>query len=231
MRVLIIEDEARIAQRIERMLRELLATNLVALAVCDSLTMGKAHLSAHQIDLLFLDLNLNGEDGFEMLKSVTAEAFHTIIISAYKEKAITAFEYGVLDFIGKPFDKDRLALALAKFNQSQRTLTTTKFLSVKNKGNIYLIKTEEVNFIKGADIYTEIQLLDGRTFLHDKSLERLENLLPHSFIRIHKSYLVPIAQFDKINVQSGGKYSLLLKSGHQLPIGRSRYEQVKSTWH
>ncbi len=64
------------------------------------------------IDVLFLDLNLNGKDGFDLLKTSVSGAFHVIIISAHTEQALKAFEYGVLDFVGKPFNKERLARAL-----------------------------------------------------------------------------------------------------------------------
>ena len=228
MRILIIEDEARIAARIERFVREILGHSLTSLTYCDAVASGIEHIRTHEIDLLFLDLNLNGRDGFEVLKNVVAEPFHTIVISAYTDKAITAFEYGVLDFIAKPFAIERVKQALdrggSKLATTQQTL---KFLAIKTLGIIRLIPIEDVLFVQGADVYSELHLRNGTTALHDKSLEKLAQLLPASFERIHKSYLADSRFFDKIHIQSGGRYMLQLTSGHQLPVGRTRYEQIK----
>ena len=86
MKILIVEDEARIARRLKRMCNEFFGGSVESIQVCESLVQALTYLSAHEIDLLLLDLNLNGEDGFELLQRVTACAFHTIIISAYTEK-------------------------------------------------------------------------------------------------------------------------------------------------
>lgn len=228
MNILIIEDEARIAGRIERISRDVLRGNAGNITIRDSLQEGIDFILAHPIDLLFLDLNLNGEDGFDVLRKVVSESFHTIIISAYKEKAILAFEYGVLDFIPKPFDQARLAQAFQRIsNHEKQEEKGLRFLAVKKNGNILLIDINELLYVKGAGIYTELHLKNGRKELHDKSLEKLEQLLPDSFGRIHKSYLVEMAQIQEIIVQSGSKYMILLKNGELLPIGRTRYKLLK----
>lgn len=232
MRILIIDDEARIAARIERFVRELLGSSLTSLARCDSIELGIEHIRRYGIDLLFLDLNLNGQDGFDVLKSVVAESFHTIVVSAYTDKAITAFEYGVLDFIGKPFAIERLKQALDRVSLKSATLQSSlKFLAVKTRGQIRLIPVEDVLFVKGAGVYAELHLHNGSKALHDKTLEKLAQLLPDSFDRIHKSYLADSRYFAGIHIQSGGRYTLQLTNGQQLPIGRSRYEQLKQYFH
>lgn len=228
MRILIIEDEGRIAKRIERMTRSFFEENLSGLAVCDSLQKGLAYIEDHTIDLLLLDLNLNGENGFDILESVVAGSFHTIIISAYTDKAIMAFAYGVLDFVPKPFDEARLGLAFKRITASViKPESSLNFLAVKKAGNLRLIDIHELLYIKGAGIYSELHLKSGKQELHDKSLDMLEQLLPASFERIHRSYIVPMEQAERIIVQSGSKYSLLLKNGELLPIGRLRYKDLK----
>lgn len=157
-----------------------------------------------------------------------AESFHTIVISAYTDKAITAFEYGVLDFIAKPFTLERVKQALDRIGLRLAPVQPPlKFLAVKMRSQIRLIPLEEVLFVQGAGIYSELHLHNGSRVLHDKSLERLSQLLPAGFERIHKSYLADSRYFAGIHIQSGGRYTLQLTTGHQLPIGRSRYEQLK----
>jgi DNA-binding LytR/AlgR family response regulator len=175
-----------------------------------------------------LDLNLNGEDGFDILKNFVVRSFQTIIISAYTDKAITAFNYGVLDFVPKPFDEIRLAQAFTRFTTPGKELgRDIQYLAVKKGKTIKLISIKDILYIKGAGIYTELHLSDGRIELHDKSLESLEKLLPPTFERIHKSFILCWNEADKLLVEPGGKYSMLLKNGKMLPVGRSKYKEIR----
>lgn len=227
MKILIIEDEARIARRIERMTRDFF-NNDVEILVCDAVENGLNIISQNAIDLLLLDLNLNGEDGFDVLQNVVSQSFQTIIVSAYTDKAIMAFNYGVLDFVPKPFDENRLAQAFRRFTTSEKKdRGEIKFLAVKKAKTIKLIEIQHIRYIKGAGIYTELHLSNGKIDLHDKSLESLEKLLPPLFERIHKSYIICWTEAEKLVVEAGGRYNILLKNGELVPVGRSKYKQIK----
>lgn len=231
MNILIVEDESRVAKRIERMTRDIFGSDLESLTHTNTLHEALAHIETRSLDLVLLDLNLNGEDGFDLLTTAVSGAFHTIVISAYKDQAIRAFEYGVLDFVPKPFNQDRLEQA---FN---RTITKDKIepnkikvLAIKKRNRIQLIPLEDLLYIKGAGAYTELFLADGKKELHDKSLEKLELLLSNSFERIHKSYLVKMSEVKEIIVASGSKYMAELKNGTLIPIGRTKYKEIKAKW-
>lgn len=231
MNILIVEDETRIAKRIERMTREILGATLQSLTHIDTLGAALTFIEENPLDLVLLDLNLNGEDGFDLLATAVSGAFHTIIISAYKEQAITAFEYGVIDFVPKPFNQERLEQAFLRVTAPENTADhTAKYLAVKKRQRIQLIPIEEVMYIKGAGAYAELFLRDGKKELHDKSLEKLEQLLSDPFERIHKSYLVRLSEIKEIIVASGSKYMAELKNGDQIPIGRTKYKEVKGKW-
>ena len=230
MKLLIVEDEARIARRLERMTREILGDQLTDLQRMEDLEEAIEFLEHNEIDLLLLDLNLNGQNGFELLRQANAYAFHTIIISAYKEQAITAFEYGVLDFVPKPFDQHRLEKALLRITQLESIDKGIKFLAVKKRQSVRLIEIDSIRYIKGADIYAKLHLADGSTALHNKSLDRLGQILPNSFERIHKSYLVSMREAKELVIQPGGKYQLRLQDGELLPIGRTRFKDLKQRW-
>ena len=105
-----------------------------------------------------------------------------------------------------------------------------KVLAVKKRGRIQLIPIENILYIKGAGTYTELFLIDGTKQLHDKSLEKLEQLLSHFFERIHKSYLVKMSEIREIIVESGSKYMAELKNGVIIPIGRTKYKAIKAKW-
>lgn len=233
MKILIIEDEQVIANRLLRMTRTYFGTTLDKIDHCDSLPEGLEFIKQHKIDLLLLDLNLNGEDGFDVLKNVLSQSFHTIIVSAYKNKAIDAFEYGVLDFVPKPFNEKRLSQALSRITHKtpeDSNVGTIKFLSIVKRGTQHLLELKRLKYIKGARVYTEIYLKDGGKEIHNKSLDALVQLLPANFERIHKSYIVDMKEVTEFKAESGGKYTAMLKSGDELPVSRSKYKPLKTKY-
>jgi DNA-binding LytR/AlgR family response regulator len=231
MNILIIEDESRIAKRIERMTRDFFSTTLQSIKCIDTLNHAQEFIKNNALDLVLLDLNLNGESGFEILSTAVSGSFHTIIISAQKDQALSAFEHGVLDFVPKPFSQNRLELAFNRAIQKEKSdVVNTKFLAIKKRGNINLLSVDDLVYIKGAGVYTELYLINGKKELHDKSLEKLEQLLPNTFERIHKSYLVKMSEVKEIIIKSGSKYMAELKNGEYLPIGRTKYKDLKAKW-
>lgn len=231
MKVLIIEDESRIAKRVERMTRDILGSNLSSLAVINTLHEGLSFIEENSLDLVLLDLNLNGEDGFDLLARTVSGAFHTIVVSANTDQALRAFEYGVIDFVPKPFNQDRLEQAFNRVvSESKDQLHSVKYLSVKKRQTILLVPIEEVVYAKGAGSYSELILRNGSKELHDKSLEKLEQLLSPLFERIHKSYLVKMTELKEVKVSSGSKYLAALKNGELIPIGRTKYKDLKEKW-
>lgn len=231
MNILIVEDESRIAKRVERMTREILGNALRSLTLINTLHEAEAFIKKNSLDLVLLDLNLNGDDGFDLLTTAVSGSFHTIIISANKDQAITAFEYGVLDFVSKPFNQDRLEQAFNRVLKKEETENNQiKVLAVKKRGQIQLIPIDDVLYIKGAGAYSELILNTGKKELHDKSLEKLEKLLVPSFERIHKSYLVKQSEIKEIIVESGSKYSAKFSNGESIPIGRTKYKDLKAKW-
>ncbi len=231
MNILIVEDEARIAKRIERMTREILGSDLQSLSHIATLDEALKFMDNNELDIVMLDLNLNGDNGFDLLTTTISKSFHTIVISAYREQAITAFEYGVLDFVPKPFNRERLEEALQRVRTKEPSAEdTVKYLAVKKRHKIQLLSIADVIYLKGAGAYSEIFLVDGTKELHDKSLEKLEQLLSPAFYRIHKSYLVKMSEIREITVASGSKYMAELRNEAIIPIGRTKYKDLKGKW-
>ncbi|MFC1493134.1 LytR/AlgR family response regulator transcription factor [candidate division KSB1 bacterium] len=226
--IVIAEDEPLVAERIERLTKEILKEKLTKILVKNSLPDAMDYIFEHPVDLLLLDLNLHGKDGFELLKHAVSGSFHTIIISAHTEKAIEAFEYGVLDFLGKPFTIERLEAALSRFeNIDTKNKYPTKYIAVRKNGKLLLIEVDKITFVRGAGIYSEIILRDGTIELHDKSLNNLDTILPSNFQRIHRSYIVNIQSAKSFSSLGGSKYSLQLLNGEVLPVSRNKYKEVK----
>lgn len=227
--ICIVEDEPLIAKRIERIAKELLENKITKIVIKHSLDEAKHYLFEHEIDLLLLDLNLNGESGFELLKLAVSGSFHTIIISAYSEKAIEAYEFGVLDFLSKPFTQERLQKSFDRFeNIDGKNQFPTKYIAVRKNEKLVLLKVDEIIYIKGAGIYSEIKLKNGDLEIHDKSLNRLCTILPSQFVRSHKSYIVNLECVQNFVSHGGSKYDLVLSSDEILPVSRTKYKELKN---
>lgn len=229
MKILIVEDEDLIAQRLARLSRQIVGHKLQQLTVLPTLEAAELYLKSNTIDLLLLDLNLNGKDGFQLLKNLTAHAFHTVIVSAYTEKAIEAYEFGVLDFVSKPFNEIRLSKAFDRyFDVDYRALYPTRYLACKSRGRIELIPVADLLFCSGADHYVSLVLGQGEEKLYDKPLHQLIRLLPPSFLRVHKSYIVNLDKVGPLQVRPGGRYHFQLSDQLEVPVSRSGYKLLKS---
>jgi DNA-binding LytR/AlgR family response regulator len=229
MRVLIIEDEPLIARRLERFCREILGDRLETLRVAAEFDDAGARLDREPVDVVLLDLNLNGRDGLELLKAGVAGSFHTIIVSACTEQALKAFEFGVIDFVPKPFTRERLAQALARVTERHgRAAGAAKYLAVRKHGRVELVPVDRVLFVQGAGAYAELVLDDGTRELHDKTLDGVHALLPPVFARIHKSYVVRLSAVKALHVQEGSHYEAELRNGLRLPVGRTRYRELRA---
>ncbi|MEM6782232.1 MAG: LytTR family DNA-binding domain-containing protein [Bacteroidota bacterium] len=226
MHVLIVEDERIIAQRLRRLLGDLAGSEITHIDVAPTLAEAQSLLGATPPDVVFLDLNLHGDDGFDLLRDVVAGAFHTVVVSAHTERALEAFEVGVLDFVPKPFGKDRLALTLDRL-RGARAAHPAATLAVRSPGRIELVPIADIAHVHAADSYAELVLRDGSVRVHAKSLERLLVLLPPSFVQIHRAYLVRLNDIVQLRVRPGSRYSAVLASGAEFPVGRTRVDALR----
>ena len=227
MKILIVEDEPLITKRLIRVVQDYFSTRLILLEQVDEVDEALQYLQKTPFDLLLLDLNLYGQDGFEILRRTCAEACHCIIVSAYADKAIQAFEYGVLDFVAKPFTEERLHKALQRFDQQEHLVRATQQLAIKKIGRIQLLAVADIDYIQADGHYTQIHMSDGSVHLHEKSFERLLSLLPNNFQRTHRSFAINILNLVRINIGSGGKYSIDSLFSEGLPLSRNYYVLLK----
>jgi DNA-binding LytR/AlgR family response regulator len=228
MRLLIVEDEEMVARRLERLLGEILAGRTFHLQRVSSVTEARGVLEEGRIDVLFLDLNLNGRNGFQILADAASRSFQTVVVSAHEEQAIRAFEYGVTDFVPKPFTEARLRLALDRVaERAPVQREALRYLAVRRAGEVRPIRLEEVAYLQGAGDYAEIHCRDGSTHLHDKSLTELERLLPATFLRVHRSYVVHLAYVRGLRSEPGTRYALRLSTEEEIPVSRTRVAALR----
>ena len=228
MRILCIEDEVSVANRIVRLTKEILGNDLSSIKQFDTLDDADDYLQQTPTDILLLDLNLHGADGFDLLSQTLSRSFHTIIISANTDRAIEAFQLGVIDFIPKPFSKERLEEAFSRVLGTARS-GQMKYISVKKRDELIRIPIKDILYIKGADNYSELFFADQSSVLHDKALSKLTQLLPSNFVRTHKSYIARLDLAKSIKTLTGPKYMLLYdnESKIEVPISRSKLDEIR----
>lgn len=228
MRILIVEDELPIAEDILFLVKDILKQQISSIHIETTLGNAQEYIRTHIVDVLLLDLNLNSKDGFQLLKQTVSKSFHTIVISANTDRAIEAFEYGVLDFIPKPYSRERIEAAFMRIHSTHALDGhSLKYITVKRGYEIQVIPIEEIKYFKSANIYVELHLKDKQIAFCDKAMKTLAPLLPSNYLRIHKSYIVNMETIEKLQTLGGGLYRVLLKSGDILPVSRQRIKLVK----
>jgi two-component system, LytTR family, response regulator LytT len=225
MNVLIVEDEAPAARRLQRLTASCLGAKLKTLECVESVEAARLALARTVFDLVLLDLDLGGADGFEIIRGVP-NAPRVVVVSARVDRAIDAFDNAVVDFVTKPVSEERLARALEKALMPA-PLRREQNLVVRSAGRIDLAPASEIVALSGADDYVEITLADGRRFLHDARLDDLEKRLPAGFVRVHRSHIVNAAHVRTIRTLQGGRRVLDVAGGAEIPISRRRITEVE----
>jgi DNA-binding LytR/AlgR family response regulator len=226
MRVVIVEDEIVVARRLERLVREALGEALEHVDLCIDLGVAVKALDRGEGAVLLLDLDLGGRDGFELLRRAVAEPFQTVVVSANTDRAVEAFELGVVDFVPKPFTLERIAKALQRVRNGRREARAA-YLAVTLAGRVDLVAVDSVLAIHGADDYSELETADGGRHLHKKTLSQLESLLPPEFARVHRSHIVNLRHAKGLASESGARRVVILSNGTAVPVGRAYGERLR----
>ena len=236
-KTLIIDDEPLALELVKEYLSAYPEFDLVA--TCPNAYEGIKAIQEHQPDLIFLDVQMPKITGFEMLELLD-DPPAVIFTTAYDEYALQAFEAHALDYLLKPFSKERFSKALSKYLKQgavkeQREVAkglsnmggTAQRVVLKVKNEIKIIPFPDIRYLEANDDYVNIYTHEGK-FLKNKTLGSFESLLdPMSFIRIHRSYIVRINGITKIEPYEKGSYHLKLKTGEVLPISKSRFPKLK----
>ena len=239
----IIIDDERLAREL---VREFLEKHpqISILAECD--TGDSAILKINQVrpDIIFLDIQMPGKSGFEVLEEL--EEIPLVVFStAYAQYALQAFEVSAVDYLLKPYDQNRFDQAVNRLiergsqseelseklqsllqNFQDRNTYHTK-LFVKYRNRIIPVKTRDLQWIEAQGDYAMLHT-ESKAYLTNFTLNRLEEMLdPTEYIRIHRSSIVKVSSVKELLRKESGGYSVLLTSGTELPVGRTRLSQLK----
>ena len=227
MRVLIVEDEAPAHRRLRRLVQTTLGYEHSLIEVAESLRDAQRLLDGMTWDVVLLDLDLSGRDGFELVgRFPSASPTQIIVVSAYPQRAIEAFEHAVVDFVRKPVSASRLAQALGRVRR-ELVGDAAPALVVRRRGSVELVRVERVLYASGADDYVELHLDDGRCVLHDETLDELEDQCASDFMRVHRSHLVNLRHVARLVSVDAESRQVELTGGLTLPVSRRRYAMVE----
>jgi two-component system, LytTR family, response regulator len=240
----IIIDDEPLARMI---VREYLASyrDITVLQECNDGFEGIKAIQQHHPDLIFLDIQMPKINGFEMLELVE-EPPAVIFTTAFDEYAIKAFESHAVDYLLKPFNKERFDKAVHKWleqkaaipaavNDPTESLLETAAQSplqqqrivVKTGGKIKIIPLEDIHFLEAADDYVKIHTHNG-AFLKNRTMSYFEKALdPSQFVRTHRSYILNVQLVTRIDPYEKDSHLCILQSGAQVPVSKAGYVKLK----
>ena len=244
MRVLIVDDE----HLARALLREFLGAHPDIEIVGECANGFEAVKAIGELDpeLVFLDIQMPKLDGFEVVELAGAKP-HYIFATAYDGFALRAFEVHAIDYLLKPFSRERLAQALAHARSrlgsaapapqaaqlaavvaeaAQRHGYLERVL-IKDGTRVHVVPASSIDYIEAQDDYVRVSAA-GKAWLKNQRMSELEAQLdPQVFIRIHRSYIVNLGSIARIEPSSKDNYCAVLNDGAKLPISRSGYQKLR----
>lgn len=241
MRVLIVDDE----HLARALLREYLSHHPDVEVVGECANGFEAVKAIGELDpeLVFLDIQMPKLDGFEVVELAGSKP-HYVFATAYDQYALKAFEVHAIDYLLKPFSRERLAQALeharsrrpqpARAEQLQAVVQDAaqrrgylERVLIKDGTRVHVVPASTIDHIEAQDDYVQVSAA-GRAWLKNQRMSELEAQLdPQVFIRIHRSWIVNVGAIARIEPASKDNYCAVLKDGTRLPISRSGYQKVR----
>lgn len=239
-KVIIIDDEPLARSIVQEYLQHHPQLELVQ--ECGDGFEGLKAIMQHKPDLIFLDIQMPKITGFEMLELIEQPP-SVIFTTAFDEYAIKAFESHAVDYLLKPFNKDRFDKAIAKWNEQKNSATEkatqdlleaaslspsqSQRIVVKNGSKIKIIPVHDVFYLEAADDYVKIHTQEGY-FLKNKTMNHFEQALNgDQFVRSHRSYIINVQQITRIDPNEKDNHVAVLRSGAKVPVSRSGYGKLK----
>jgi len=252
-RTIIVDDEKPARRRLRELLEK--QPDIAIVAECSNGAEAVRQIRALRPDLLLLDVQMPGLDGFGVVDAIgAAQMPATIFVTAYDQYALKAFEVSALDYLLKPFSDERFERSLARVlsfvganrreelshrilslldqiqpKQPQNTSAPLDCLMIKDGGRLLFLRVEEIDWIEAAGVYVQVHTAD-KTWLHRISLSELEAKLDaRQFLRIHRSTIVNLQKVRELHPHSHGDFLVVLLDGTELKLSRNYRQKVEAS--
>jgi len=242
LRAVIVDDEPVARRRLRTLLRA--EPEVEVVEECSDGEQAVAAVRRHRPDLMFLDVQMPGMDGFEVVEALGIDCPATLFVTAYDRYALKAFEVHAVDYLLKPFDRARLRRALAHVraldrsgpegSQSLHELAASVAASrplrrivVRGGGRVVFVRTDEVDWIEATGHYLRLHV--GReSHLVRETMAALESRLdPGRFARIHRSTIVNLERVKEMRSSFHGEYEVALRDGTRLQCSRGYAQRLQ----
>ena len=241
-KVIIIDDEPLARAVVKEYLQDYDQLQLVA--ECNDGFEGVKAIAQYQPQLIFLDIQMPKINGFEMLELIEQPPA-IIFTTAFDAYALRAFETHAIDYLLKPFSKERFNKAVDKSlsqfgsdNQPQNIKSLPENIHaspaqnervvVKTAGKIKIISIHDIQYMEAADDYVKIYTKDG-CFLKNKTMSYFNDALDTSqFVRTHRSYMINVQEVTRIEPYEKESWLAILRSGSSVPVSKTGYAKLKS---
>jgi len=237
-KAIIIDDEPYCCEILAAML-ESDCPEVEIKAICNNAKDALTTIRQQSPDLVFLDVEMPKMNGFEMLEQLSSLNFHLIFTTSYDKYALKAIRFSAIDYLLKPVDREELKKAvqkvkdrfqitipqqleilMAKLNQASNGLNK---IALPTMEGLQLIPISSIVSCESDDNYTALKLKDGKKLLVTRSLKDIaESLEQHSFIRVHRSWLVNLNEIEKYMKGEGGY--LVMSDGTSIDVARNKKE-------
>ncbi len=243
-KTLIVDDEPLARDRVKRFLRD--EADIQIIGECGNGVEAISAIREQKPDLVFLDIQMPEKNGFDVVKSLNGKSLPTVIfVTAYDQYALQAFDVHALDYLLKPFNRERIHRAVARArehiehknlgNLDERLASLIadlrsekKYLErlvVKSVGRVFFLKTDEIEWIEAAGNYVKLHV--GReSHMIRETMNGIEAKLdPDKFLRIHRSTVVHIDCIKELHPMFSGDYAVILRNGTELALSRNYRER------
>jgi len=241
MKAILVDDEPDGIRTLEKMLARYCPTVQVA-ATCSNAVTAKQQIELLKPDVVFLDIQMPGKTGLELLTELGAKDFEVIFVTAYNEYMLQALQYSAADYLLKPVDEERLIEAVQRVEKrleegKKEEQTSTLMHNLAQTGNpsemrlclptlkgFIVLKLEEIIYCEAERSYTVFHLDQGKTVTVSKPLLEYDQLLRDtSFLRIHKSFLVNLLHVKEYQRGEGG--IVILSDGAEIEVSRRKKDE------
>src|SRR5215831_10637179 len=243
---LIVDDEPLCRERLRTLLAD--DPDIAIVGECGDGAEAVAALREGPCDLVFLDVQMPVLDGLEVVEAIGPERMPTVVfVTAYDRYALRAFEVQALDYLLKPFDRDRFSRALERAKTHVRRAQSAEAsrqllallgdarpprkhlerLVIKSGGRIFFLKMEEIDWIEAAGNYLRLHV-GAEIHLLRETMNALEGRIdPERFLRIHRSTIVNIERIREIQPLFHGDHVVILRDGTELTLSRTYRQRLQ----
>ena len=240
-RAIIIDDEPLAIESLALILKKKCRDDVQVVATSNSAHLGKSLIKEHQPDLVFLDVEMPGMSGIDLVRSFSKPAFHVVFVTAYDAYAIEALRLSAIDYLLKPVEADDIVNVVAKIKTeirknenllgsqiqnlekffAQNSIASESRIGIAMAEKIVFVNISEILYCEASGVYTNIYLHDGGKIIASKPLGDFESQLsPNKFFRIHHSTLINLNHIKEFQRFNGGY--VVMKNNAKLEVSHRK---------